>query len=68
AGQADIIVVPNIEVGNVLYKSLTHLAETTIAGTVIGATAPVVLSSRADNYRNKFNSIVLGKVVAQHHS
>jgi len=68
AGQADIIVVPNIEVGNVLYKSLTHLAETTIAGTVIGATAPVVLSSRADNYCNKFNSIVLGKVVAQHHS
>ncbi|SJZ85184.1 bifunctional enoyl-CoA hydratase/phosphate acetyltransferase [Selenihalanaerobacter shriftii] len=68
AGQADVIVVPNIEVGNVLYKSLTHLANTIIAGTVIGAAAPVVLSSRADSYKNKLNSIILGKVVAEYNN
>lgn len=61
AGQADIVVVPNIEVGNVLYKSLTCLTETMAGGLVIGATNPVVLSSRADSYLNKFNSILLGK-------
>ncbi|MBM7622779.1 bifunctional enoyl-CoA hydratase/phosphate acetyltransferase [Sporohalobacter salinus] len=66
AGQADVLVVPDIEAGNILYKSLTHLAKATIAGMLIGAAAPVVLSSRSDNYLNKLNSIILGKVLAKH--
>lgn len=66
AGQSDVLVVPDIEAGNILYKSLTHLAKATIAGMVIGAAAPVVLSSRSDGYLNKLNSIILGKVVAEH--
>ncbi|KXS43513.1 MAG: phosphate butyryltransferase [Candidatus Frackibacter sp. T328-2] len=66
AGQADIILVPYIEVGNVLYKALTYYADTKIAGIVMGAKVPVAMSSRADDYLNKLTSMALGKIVANY--
>ena len=64
AGQADLLVVPNIEAGNVLYKSLVYFANTPLSGIVVGAAAPVVLTSRADSPANKLNSIALAVVVS----
>ncbi|MDD4540704.1 MAG: bifunctional enoyl-CoA hydratase/phosphate acetyltransferase [Eubacteriales bacterium] len=59
AGQADILLVPCIEVGNVLYKSMAFLQNLPVAGSIIGARAPVIISSRADSEESKFRSIVL---------
>lgn len=59
AGYADILVVPEITVGNVLYKSLTYLGGATAAGILIGADAPVVLTSRTDSEESKLFSIAL---------
>ena len=64
AGQADLLVVPNIEAGNVLYKSLVYFANTPLAGIVVGAAAPVVLTSRADSPATKLNSIALAVIVS----
>jgi phosphate butyryltransferase len=60
AGKADILLVPYIESGNVIYKTLTELAQAKCAAIVLGAKSPVVLTSRADNYETKFISIALG--------
>jgi len=57
AGRADILLVPTIEAGNILVKSLVYMAELRIAGLVIGARAPVVLTSRADSAATKLASI-----------
>ena len=59
AGQADVLVVPDIEAGNILYKSLTYFARAKIGALVLGANAPVVLTSRADSVETKLNSIAL---------
>ena len=48
AGAADVLVVPNIEAGNMIYKDLAFMADAQIAGLVVGARVPVVLTSRAD--------------------
>ncbi|MCK8061176.1 MULTISPECIES: bifunctional enoyl-CoA hydratase/phosphate acetyltransferase [unclassified Fusibacter] len=64
AGDTDIVLVPNIEVGNGIGKSLTYLAGASSAGIIMGAKAPVVLVSRADDYETKLNSIALGSVIA----
>lgn len=59
AGQADILMVPFIEVGNVLYKSITYIAGKPIASTICGASCPVVITSRADTPDSKYYSILL---------
>lgn len=64
AGNADILLMPDIEAGNILYKSLVFLANANIAGVIVGAKAPVVLTSRADDDEAKFNSIALGVLMA----
>lgn len=64
AGDADIIAVPNIESGNVLYKSLIFLANADNAGLIVGTKAPIVLTSRADSAKAKLNSIALGVLMA----
>jgi phosphate butyryltransferase len=64
AGVADILLVPNIEAGNMLYKSVTFFAQGTAAGMIVGAKAPIVLTSRADSDMNKLVSIALSVVVA----
>jgi len=57
AGSADILVVPDIEAGNMLAKAFRYLAGGRMAGVVVGAAAPVVLTSRADPAENKLYSI-----------
>ncbi len=59
AGDADILLVPNIESGNILYKAFVFFAEAEVAGVVIGAPFPIVLTSRADSEQTKLNSIYL---------
>jgi phosphate acetyltransferase len=48
AGLADVLIVPNIEAGNMVYKNLAFMADAQIAGLVVGARVPVILTSRAD--------------------
>ena len=64
AGLADILLAPNIESGNILYKSLVFFTESKNAGVVVGAKAPIILTSRADNEETKLNSIALGVLMA----
>ena len=59
AGNADILLVPNVESGNILYKSLVAFADAKVAGIVLGAEFPIVLTSRADSEETKLNSILL---------
>ena len=64
AGRADVLIVPNIEAGNMLAKSLVYMAGLTVAGLVIGAKAPIVLTSRADNATTKLASITCAVYMA----
>ncbi len=64
AGDADILLCPTIEAGNVLYKTLGFLTDARSAGVIVGAKAPVVLTSRADSEDAKLNSIALGVLMA----
>lgn len=59
AGYADILLVPSIEVGNALYKSLVYFANAKVGGVIAGAKAPIVLTSRSDNAESKVYSIAL---------
>jgi phosphate butyryltransferase len=59
-GLADVLVFPNIESGNVFYKTATQLAGARVAAAVVGTTAPCVLTSRADDEESKLLSIALG--------
>lgn len=63
AGDSDILLVPNIEAGNFLGKSLTYFAKAESAGVIVGAKCPVVLVSRADSAKSKLYSIALGAVL-----
>ena len=64
AGDADILLAPDIDAGNVLYKSLTYLAKAKNAGIIVGTKSPIVLTSRADNEEAKLYSIALGVLMA----
>jgi phosphate butyryltransferase len=64
AGKADLLIAPGIEAGNVLYKSLGYFTDAKLGGIVVGATAPVVMTSRADSPQAKLNSIALALVTA----
>ncbi|KAB1440885.1 bifunctional enoyl-CoA hydratase/phosphate acetyltransferase [Pseudodesulfovibrio senegalensis] len=59
AGQADILLTPDIESGNILYKSLSSFCRVTIAGVVVGSRVPVVVPSRGDSDKSKFYSLAL---------
>jgi len=59
AGDTDIILLPDIEAGNVLYKALVFLADVKLAAIIVGAKTPVVLTSRADSDETKLRSIAL---------
>ncbi|MHC0036600.1 bifunctional enoyl-CoA hydratase/phosphate acetyltransferase [Pseudoneobacillus sp. C159] len=63
-GDADLLVVPNIECGNIFGKSLTYFAGSTMAGIVLGAKVPLVLNSRSDCAQAKLASIALGALAA----
>jgi phosphate butyryltransferase len=59
AGDTDILIVPEITTGNVLYKSLTYLGGATAAGVLTGTEVPVVIASRSDSEESKIYSIAL---------
>ena len=64
AGAADILMVPDIEAGNVLYKAIVYFARAKVAGVIAGAKAPVVLTSRSDSHQVKLDSIALSALIA----
>lgn len=66
AGDADILLVPNIEMGNGIGKSITYFAKGKSAGIIMGAKAPIVLVSRADTYESKLYSIALGSMISNY--
>ena len=65
AGDADCIVFPNIESGNVFFKAVTKLAKGELAALVMGAKVPCVLTSRGDSTTSKLNSIALAALMAK---
>jgi phosphate butyryltransferase len=64
AGDTDLLLMPDIEVGNVLYKTLVFFAKAKVASMIVGASAPIVLTSRSDSEQAKFDSILLAAVAA----
>ena len=64
-GDADILLFPDIHAGNLVYKCLVHTAEVKNGNILTGTKAPVILTSRSDNFETKVNSIALGAVVAE---
>ncbi|HOB15894.1 MAG TPA: bifunctional enoyl-CoA hydratase/phosphate acetyltransferase [Defluviitoga sp.] len=65
AGDADILIVPDIEAGNILYKSLVYFGEAKLACSIIGGKKPVVLTSRADSNETKLNSIAFSILMTE---
>lgn len=64
AGKADILLLPNIETGNVMYKTITYMTHSKNGCILVGTSAPVVLTSRADSHETKMYSIALAALVA----
>ena len=65
AGQADVLITPGIDAGNVLYKSLTCFAGLDLASIIVGAAVPLIIPSRADSERTKLYSIALALLAAR---
>jgi len=59
AGDTDLLLMPDIEVGNVLYKTLVFFAKAKVASVILGAKSPIVLTSRSDSEESKYHSILL---------
>lgn len=64
AGEADILIFPNIEAGNTFYKTITCFAQADTAGLLCGVSAPVVVASRADTAESKYHSLVMACTIA----
>ena len=64
AGEADILMVPDLEAGNMLAKQLSYLAGADSAGIVLGAKVPIVLTSRADSVASRLASVALARLLA----
>lgn len=65
AGDTDLLLMPDIEVGNVLYKSLVFFAHAKVAAVILGAIVPIVLTSRSDSDQAKYDSILLAAAVTK---
>ena len=65
AGDTDLLLMPDIEVGNVLYKTLVFFAKAKVASMILGASAPIVLTSRSDSEQAKYDSILLASAVSR---
>ena len=65
-GDADVLIFPDIHSGNMVYKTITHFSEFRNGAILTGTRAPVILTSRADSFETKINSIALGAVMAEH--
>ena len=66
AGRANILVVPDLEAGNMLAKQLEYLAEAQVAGIVLGARVPIILTSRADKTLARLGSCAIALLLARH--
>ncbi|MDI6871594.1 MAG: bifunctional enoyl-CoA hydratase/phosphate acetyltransferase [Bacillota bacterium] len=64
AGAADVLLVPDIDAGNVAYKALLFFGKARVAGVVVGARVPIITTSRAEEHETKLLSIALGVVLA----
>ncbi len=65
AGRANVILVPDLEAGNMLAKSLTFLANADAAGIVLGARVPIILTSRADSVLSRLASCAVASLIAE---
>ena len=65
AGDTDLLLMPDIEVGNVLYKTLVFFAKAKVASMILGAAAPIVLTSRSDSEQAKYDSILLAAAASR---
>jgi len=65
AGKADILLMPNIEAGNIMYKTLSYTTNSKSGALLVGTSAPVVLTSRNDSHETKMNAIALAALVAE---
>jgi phosphate acetyltransferase/phosphate butyryltransferase len=59
AGDADLLIMPDLNAGNMLYKSFNYIGSGDCAGLVLGATVPIVLTSRADSLQSRLASVAL---------
>jgi phosphate acetyltransferase len=62
AGDPDLLMVPNLDVGNILYKSLVYMGRGECAGVVLGARVPIILTSRSDSRRARIASCALARL------
>ena len=65
AGQADVLIVPNVEAGNIVAKGLLYFAHARMAGLVVGARVPIIISSRADSAETRYLSLAMAAVLAR---
>ena len=65
AGEVDILLVPSLEVGNVLYKAMAYFGGYAHAGVVVGGKVPVILTSRADSHETKLASVALARAICR---
>ena len=65
AGQADILIVPNLEAGNFLFKQMVYFMSATAAGIVMGAKVPVVLTSRADPPEARMAAAAIASIIGK---
>jgi phosphate butyryltransferase len=65
AGKANVLLVPNVVTGNIACKAVMYMADCAFGGIVLGASAPIVLLSRADDAETKLHSLVLGVIAAE---
>ena len=64
AGQADIVIVPNVEAGNIAAKAILYLGKGHMAGVVVGARVPIIINSRADDAETRLRSVAMAALVA----
>jgi phosphate acetyltransferase/phosphate butyryltransferase len=65
AGMADVLIVPNVEAGNIVAKGLQYFAHARMAGLVVGARAPIIISSRADSAETRYLSLAMAGILAR---
>ena len=66
SGDPDLVLLPDIEASNILYKGLIYLADGACAGTITGARVPIVLTSRADTVFSRLASVAVSLRAARH--